>query len=325
MPHPEDSLASARRTIETEIQQLQHLRDSLGADFAQAIDLIAHTSGKVVLSGMGKSGIIARKIAATLASTGTSAFFMHPAEGLHGDLGMITRDDILIGISNSGTTGEVLQVAAAVKRLSIPVIAISNAPGSPLNDIADVGLGLAVDREACPNNLAPTSSTTNTLVLGDCLAIALLERKNFSPEQFAFFHPSGALGKRLLTRVGDLMASGDELPLAHRQTSFADLIYEISQKGFGAVGICEDSGELCGILTDGDLRRLMQTHGPELFSTCAEDIMHPDPRRIAPERLATEALAIMERHRITSLFCTDDQGRPQGFIHLHRLLREGIA
>ncbi|WP_027388914.1 KpsF/GutQ family sugar-phosphate isomerase [Chrysiogenes arsenatis] len=319
------SLASAQRTIDIEIAQLQNLRQGLDTAFERAVDILAATRGKVVVTGMGKSGIIAKKIAATMASTGTSAFFMHPSEGLHGDLGMIMKEDSLIAISNSGTTNEVLQVINAVKRQGIPVIGMSAVGTSRLAEVSDVCLNLCVKREACPHDLAPTSSTTNTLVLGDALAIALLERKQFTPDDFAFFHPSGALGKRLLTRVSDVMHSAEKLPLRPLQATFSEVVYEMSAKGFGVVGILSPHGELAGLITDGDLRRLMQQHGAALFDKKAEEIMNRTPKRIAKEKLATEALAIMEKHSITSLFCVDSQGCPEGFIHLHQLLREGIA
>ena len=286
------------------------------------MDVLAACEGKVVVSGLGKSGLICRKIASTLASTGTPALFLHAAEGLHGDIGMLTRGDVLLAVSNSGST-EVIAMLAPARRLGLPVVAMTGDRGSQLGRAADVVLDVSVAEEACPLGLAPTASTTATLALGDALAIALLERRGFSAEDFGTLHPGGALGRRL-RRVDELMHTGAELPLVSGSATMADVLREVSAKRLGLTGVLGADGTLAGIITDGDLRRAVQRHG-DVLRFAASELMTRAPKTVSAGALAESALALMEQHAITALFIVDADGRPAGVLHLHDLLRAAVV
>jgi len=314
----------ARRVIRAEIDGLERLARALDGAFVRALDLCAAARGRVAVTGIGKSGHVARKIAATLASTGTPALFVHPAEASHGDLGMIGVDDAILALSNSGETNELADIIAYSRRFKIPLVAITGGGASTLAEAADVVLLLPRAAEACPMGLAPTTSTTVMLALGDALAIALLERKGFSTADFQRFHPGGNLGRRLL-RVGDIMHAGEAVPLVPPHMPMSEAILVMTAKSFGCVGVCSsDDGRLVGVITDGDLRRHMNDG---LLARCVADVMHPDPKTIAANRVAGEALAMMTDRNpaTTSLFVVDEAGRPTGFVHMHDCLRAGIA
>lgn len=313
-------LASARRTLSVEIEGLAALRDGLNGDFVRAIAMLAGISGRVIVSGMGKSGHIGCKIAATLASTGTPSFFVHPAEASHGDLGMITQDDAVIALSNSGETPELADIIAYCRRFAIPLVAITGRSGSTLAEAADCALILPALTEACPHGLAPTTSTTLTLALGDALAVALLERKGFTAQDFKLFHPGGKLGKRL-QRVADLMHGADALPLCQADTPMSEVLMIMTGKSFGCTGVVGADGLLIGVITDGDLRRHMSD---DLTRQPAAGIMTATPKVVPPAMLAGEALRIMNAGKVTGLFVVDG-GRPVGFLHVHDLLRAGVA
>jgi arabinose-5-phosphate isomerase len=308
--------------LDVEIEALRALRAGLGAEFGHAVELLLACRGKVVVSGVGKSGIVCRKMAATFASTGTPAFFLHAGEASHGDLGMLVRGDVLIAVSNSGESEEVLHLLPLVRRFGIPLIAMTGRRESTLARTADVALDVSVPEEACPLGLAPTASTTATMALGDALAVALLEERGFSVDDFALLHPAGAIGRRLL-RVDDLMHRGDQLPLVPETAPLKDTLVEITSKRLGVTGVTDAAGDLVGIVTDGDLRRGLE-RAADIRTLRAADLMTRNPKTIAGDALAAQAVAFMERHRITSLFVVD--GRcPQGVIHLHDLLRAGIV
>lgn len=313
----------ARRVLDVEAAALVALRDRLDASFDHAVEIMAGCTGKVVVAGMGKSGIMCRKIAATLASTGTPAFFLHAAEGAHGDSGMLMRGDVALLVSYSGETSEVISMLPLIKRLGVPMIAMTGRATSTLAGSADVVLDIGVAAEACPLGLAPTASTTATVALGDGLALALLEHKGFQPEDFAVLHPAGALGRRLLLRVSDLMHRDAEVPLVGLGTLMKDALLEMTAKRLGVTGVCNDGGELVGVVTDGDLRRGLE-RGSDIKELTAGAVMTPNPKTIDREALAAEAVTIMERHSITSLFVVDGQ-RPVGLLHLHDLLRAGVV
>ena len=300
------------------------MSSTLGPPFAAACRHILGTTGRVVVTGMGKSGHIAGKIAATLASTGTPAFFVHPGEASHGDMGMITASDCVIALSNSGNTHEILTLLPLIKRLGIPLISMTGSDTSELAQAADVHLLASVETEACPLNLAPTSSTTAALVMGDALAIAILEARGFTAEEFAFSHPGGALGKRLLLRVADVMVSGSDIPTVTPTAALADAIVEMTQKGLGMTTIASDDRQLLGIFTDGDLRRAVK-NGTDLRATQLTDAMTADARTIHQELLAAEAMALMERHQISALVVVDDQNTIIGIVTLLALLKAGIS
>lgn len=310
-------LDTARRVIRTEAQALDMLADSLGPEFQRAIDLILKARGRIIVSGMGKSGHIARKIAATFASTGTPAQFVHPAEASHGDLGMVTEADAVLMLSNSGETPELADLIAHTRRFSIPLIGVASRPQSTLLRQADVALVLPAAPEACGTGIVPTSSTTMTLALGDALAIALMEHRQFTPEHFRTFHPGGKLGARL-AKVADLMHS--DMPLVLEDTPMTEALLVISQKGFGVTGVTNDQGDLVGIITDGDLRRHMQG----LLDNSAAQVMTRDPRTIGPDALAEAALAEMQSRKITCLFAAENR-RPQGILQVHDCLRAGVV
>lgn len=303
-----------------EAAAIDALARQLDHRFTDALALLSRVTGRVIVTGMGKSGHIATKIAATLASTGTPAVFVHPAEASHGDLGMITNHDAVVALSNSGETPELADLITYVKRFEIPLIAIVGRAGSALAEASDVALVLPDSPEACPMGLAPTTSTTVMLALGDALAVAMLERKGFSADDFRLLHPGGKLGRRLL-KVKDVMHAGESLPLVRPETPMMEVVLVMTRKSFGCVGIVDVDGRLAGIITDGDLRRHM---GPDLLNLTADEVMTARPKAIRPDALASEALGFMNSRSITNLFVLDD-GRPVGVLHVHDLLRAGVA
>ncbi|MFT6102662.1 MAG: arabinose-5-phosphate isomerase [Candidatus Endobugula sp.] len=318
-----DYITIGKRTIQMELEEVTRLIARIDDNFHRACELMAQCQGKVIVTGMGKSGHIGKKIAATLASTGTPAFFIHPGEASHGDLGMIGRNDVVIAISNSGSSAEVTALIPLLQRLHIPLISMAGSSTSPLATAADVNLDISVTCEACPLDLAPTSSTTVTLVMGDALAVALLESKGFSAEDFAFSHPGGALGKRLLLKVSDIMHTGDNIPCIQLQASLSDALLEMTQKGLGMTTVINAQGVLEGIFTDGDLRRTIDSN-LDIRSTLIHNVMNTSPNTITANMLAAEALGFMEEKSITSLVVSNQDKQPVGVIHLHDILRSGI-
>ncbi|MGB3809093.1 MAG: KpsF/GutQ family sugar-phosphate isomerase [Parvibaculum sp.] len=315
-----DHLASARRTLNLEIAGLQALAASLNGDFSQAVECLFAVNGRVIVTGMGKSGHIARKIAATLASTGTPSQFVHPAEASHGDLGMITKDDAIIALSWSGESAELLSIISYAKRFSIPLIGLTSVGTSALAQAADIALLLPKVEEACRATSAPTTSTTMQLALGDALAVALLERKGFTASDFHVFHPGGKLGS-LLRHVGNIMHKENQLPLAGIDTPMTQALIEMSRKSLGCLGIVDAEGALIGLITDGDLRRHM---GPDLLEKRVSDIMNKSPKTVPPTMLVSEALNFLNEKKITSLFVVEN-GKPVGVVHIHDFLRAGVA
>lgn len=300
------------------------LVDHIGSDFARACQLLLEINGRVIVTGMGKSGHIANKLASTLASTGTPAFYVHPGEASHGDMGMITHQDAVIALSNSGSTPEILTLLPLLKRLGVTLISMTGNPKSMLAEASNVHLYAGVDTEACPLDLAPTSSTTASLVLGDALAIALLEARGFTAEDFAFSHPGGALGRKLLLKIEDVMASGSDVPRVTPTASLADALLEITAKGLGMTTVIGDDEQLLGIFTDGDLRRALDDR-PDINSVTINTLMSPGGKTIGIGTLAAESLGMMEQHRISTLVVTDGQQRVVGVAHLLSLLRAGLA
>ena len=300
------------------------VKQRLSASFIEAVRTILASRGRVVVMGMGKSGHVGRKIAATLASTGTPAMFVHPAEASHGDLGMVTRDDVVIAISNSGESDELNVIIPVLKRQHVALIAITGKPGSTLGQHADVVLESTVEQEACPLNLAPTASTTAQMALGDALAVALLDARGFAEDDFARSHPGGALGRKLLMHVRDLMRSGDSVPRVHPQSNFTGVLREMTGKGLGFAAVADDQGKVCGVFTDGDLRRLIERDQRELKALRAQDVMHSRPIVIRDDALAVEAAELMERHRITSVLVVDEQGRLVGALNSNDLMRAKV-
>jgi arabinose-5-phosphate isomerase len=319
----ERALRLARETFDIEIQAIAGLRERVGPSFAQAVQAMLRVRGRVVVMGMGKSGHIGRKMAATLASTGTPALFVHTGEAIHGDLGMIRADDLLVAISNSGESDELAAILPVVKRLGTPVVAMTGKPESTLARHADVVLDCGVEKEACPLNLAPTASSTAQMAMGDALAVALLDARGFRAEDFARSHPGGALGRRLLTHVRDVMRSGDAVPCITPDASLTEVMHEMSRKGLGAVAIVDAGRELLGIFTDGDLRRLVE-QGGDLRAVCARDVMRTAPKIIAPDALAVDAAQLMERHRITSVLVVDDAAMLCGALNSNDLMRAKV-
>lgn len=315
--HPD--LSAAHRVLALEIEGIATLSRRLDETFIKALDLLSSVDGRVVVTGIGKSGHIGRKIAATLASTGTPALFVHPAEASHGDLGMIANGDAVLAISNSGETEELSHIVQYSRRYAIPLVGITGKPESALAEAADVTLIIPKNGEACPMGLAPTTSTTVTLALGDAMAVALLERKGFSSDDFHVLHPGGKLGRRLL-RVGDVMHRGADMPLTSGDTPMQEALLEMTSKRLGCIGIVDD-GRLAGIVTDGDLRRHMQD---DLLHRTAAEVMTPDPLTIRPQALAVEALSLMNARTITVLFVVEE-GKPVGIVHLHDIYRAGVA
>ncbi|MFH1806454.1 MAG: KpsF/GutQ family sugar-phosphate isomerase [Pseudomonadota bacterium] len=314
-------LAVARNVLAIEANALRELAESLNGDFCRAITLIEGLKGRLVITGMGKSGHIAKKIAATFASTGTPSFFVHPAEASHGDLGMIGRDDAVLALSNSGETPELSDIIAYTRRFQVPLICMTRKAGSSLARQSDCPLVLPASPEACPNRQAPTTSTTAMLALGDALAVALMERRGFSADDFRTFHPGGKLGQRLL-RVSDVMHGRDDIPLISGNAVMGDALMVMTGKSFGCVGVLADDGKMTGIVTDGDLRRHMSDN---LVAQKVSDVMTANPRTIGVDLLAVEALAVMNDRSITALFVLDDAGMPVGLVHIHDLLRLGVA
>ncbi len=316
---------TARRVLRLEADAVAELIDAVDTHIDRACELMLNCRGRVIVTGMGKSGHIGDKIAATLASTGTPSFFVHPGEASHGDLGMITPDDVVLALSNSGETGEVLAILPVLKRRGIALISITGRPDSTLARQADVHIPVVVREEACPHNLAPTSSTTAALAMGDALAIALLEARGFSAEDFALSHPGGSLGRRLLLTVDDVMHTGERLPCVQEDTPLRDALLEVSQKGLGMTAIAGADGRLAGIFTDGDLRRTLDQPHIDLRQSPIRDVMTPSPVVIRTGHLAAEALKIMEQHKISGLIVVDDAGHPVGALNMHDLLRAGVV
>ena len=319
---PDQLLARGRRVLETEVAAVAALQGRLGAAFVEACRLLHDCAGRVVVTGMGKSGHIGNKIAATLASTGTPAFFLHPAEASHGDIGMITHEDVVIAISNSGETAELVTILPVIKRLAVPLIAMTGRPQSTLANAAAAVLDISVAEEACPHNLAPTASTTATLAMGDALAVAVLEARGFSEDDFARSHPGGNLG-RLLVRVADVMRTGEQLPAVGPDDSMRDGLLEISRKGLGMTAVVDAQRRLLGIYTDGDLRRTLD-QPIDVRTKRMGEVMTPNPRTIAPRRLAAEAVHLMETHHITQLLVVDENNVLVGALNVHDLFRAGV-
>ncbi len=316
----------AKRVLQIEAQALSDLAERIDGDFSRAVEMLLACKGRVVITGMGKSGLICQKIASTMASTGTPAFFLHPAEGIHGDLGMLMKGDVVIAVSNSGETDEIVRILPVIKRMGLPLVAMSGNPRSALHRAGDVFLDISIREEACPLGLAPTASTTATLAMGDALAVALLVRRGFKEEDFALFHPGGSLGRKLLLKVEELMHCGSEMPMCHESTPLKEALFEITSKKLGITGVLNDAGQLVGVFSDGDLRRSM-AQGFEVLDRPIKEAMARNPKRILISALAAEAVQIMESHTITSLFVFDsEEGRvPVGIIHLHDLLKAGVV
>lgn len=318
-------LQRARDVLSIEIKGVSALIERLDENFIRAVELMHYCRGKIVVTGLGKSGLICRKIAATLSSTGTPAFFLHPADGIHGDLGMVVKEDVVLAVSNSGETEELLKLLPHFKLHSLKLIVMTGKPDSTLAKAGDVVLNVGVAEEACPLGLAPTASTTAALVIGDALAVVLLEKKGFKEEDFAIRHPGGVLGRKLLLRVEDLLHRGDRLPLVGEEVPMKEALFEITSKRLGVTGVIDAKGDLTGIITDGDLRRGLERTG-DIFKLQAKDLMTRNPKTITADRLAAEAVAIMEQHTITSLFVLENGGRrPLGVVHLHDLVKAGIV
>ncbi|MCB1670125.1 MAG: KpsF/GutQ family sugar-phosphate isomerase [Gammaproteobacteria bacterium] len=317
-------LASARRTIEIEFREVKSLLGRLDGEFERACHLLLNCRGRVVVTGMGKSGHIARKIAATLASTGTPAMFIHPGEASHGDLGMITDSDLVIALSNSGTTDELMTLLPVLKRRAIPLVSMTGNPASPLAKAAEVRLDVGVSEEACPLGLAPTSSTTVALVLGDALAMALLEARGFTSEDFAVSHPGGRLGRRLLLKVSDIMHSGENIPRVPVHTALSDALLEITRKGFGLTTVSDEQGQLCGVFSDGDLRRAIDS-GKDIKSTRIETVMSRNYKHITENALAAEAAKLMQDNGVYALLVKDEQGQLTGIVKMHDLLQANVV
>lgn len=322
-PTRDELLALAASVLDIEARAVDTLKSRLGDNFVTACELCMGTPGRIVVTGMGKSGHVSNKIAATLASTGTPAFFMHPAEASHGDLGMITSQDLLLAISYSGETAEVVTILPVVKRMGAKLIAMTGNANSTMAQAADVHLDISVEEEACPLNLAPTASTTATLAMGDALAVALLEKRGFTAEDFARSHPSGSLGKRLLLRVSDVMRTGDRVPAVGVEVTLRDALLEMTDKGLGMTAIVDDENTILGIYTDGDLRRTLDG-GADIRATTIRDVMHTNCKTTSADVLAAEALHLLEENKITSLLVADDDNKLVGALNIHDLFREGL-
>jgi len=317
-------LDNGRDVIKKEAEAITELANRLDEKFTEAVKSILDCKGRVILTGMGKSGLVGKKVAATLSSTGIASFFLHPAEGVHGDLGLVQSDDILIAISKSGATEELYQILPTVKRLGVKIILLTGAVDSPLAAKCDIVLDCSVKSEACPNNLIPTSSTTVALVMGDALAIALLHERNFTPEDFAYLHPGGVLGRRLLMHVKEIMHTNSEVPIVRPETSVRETILEITGKRLGSALVVDGDNRLVGIFTDGDLRRLVQ-EDEKFFDRVTSEVMIKNPKRIHPDALLDRALNIMEKYSITVLPVVDSDSRPVGIIHLHDILKSKLV
>lgn len=319
-------IETAKQVLRTEAEAVLALVERIDGRFEQAVAMVLACRGRVVITGMGKSGLICQKIAATMASTGTPALFLHPAEGIHGDLGMLMKGDVVIAVSNSGETEEITRILPVIKRMGLPLIALAGNPKSALARAGDVFLDISVANEACPLGLAPTASTTATLALGDALAVALLVKRGFKEEDFALFHPGGVLGKRLLLRVEDLMHSGEEIPLVAEDTPLKIALFEITSKKLGVTGVLDKQKGLIGVFTDGDLRRSI-AQGFDVLDRPIREFMNRSPKRVLRSNLAAKALQKMEEHVITSLFVFDSEtsSKPMGIIHMHDLLKAGVV
>jgi arabinose-5-phosphate isomerase len=314
---------AGKRTITMETTAVAKLESRIDAQFTKACELILNCQGRTIVTGMGKSGHIGNKIAATLASTGTPSFFVHPGEASHGDLGMITKNDVVIAISNSGSSAEIITLLPLLKRMNIPLISMTGNPSSPLAEAANAQLDISIEFEACPLDLAPTSSTTVTLVMGDALAIALLEARGFTAEDFAFSHPGGALGRKLLLKVEDIMHGDGEVPRVTKDTQVSAALVEMTQKGFGMTTVVDEQNCLLGVFTDGDLRRCVD-QGLNIGNALIGELMSASPKTVNKDMLAAEALGIMETSKITALVVEDNQHHPVGVIHMHDILRAGV-
>ncbi len=321
----DNALDIAKKVLKTEAEAIYALIEKLNSNFEKAVEIIYKSKGRVVVTGMGKSGLVGKKIAATMASTGTPAFFLHPAEASHGDLGMVTSDDVIIAISNSGETEEVLGLIPFLKRYNVHIISVAGNPDSTLSRLADVILNVSVKEEACPFGVVPTASTTAMMAMGDALAVALLLKRGFKEEDFAFFHPKGTIGKKLFIKVKDLMHKGDEIPKVLLETPLSKTMLEMSSKRLGHAVVLDNESRIAGIVTDGDLRRGLEKWGGRLFELTAGEVMTRTPKTISEEELAAKALSIMENQSITALVVPDNEGRPVGIIHLHDILRQGIV
>jgi arabinose-5-phosphate isomerase len=320
------SIEVAKRVFEIESEAIKNLISRLDENFPKAVELIDGAKGRVVVTGMGKSGLIGKKIASTFASVGVPALFLHAAEGIHGDLGMIVKDDLVIAISNSGETEEIVTLIPNLKRFGNKLIGITGKIPSTLSRESDIVLDVSVEKEACSLGLVPTASTTATLAMGDALAMAIIEKRGFKKDDFALFHPGGSIGKRLLLKVKDLYHTGKEIPIVKENAPFKDIIFEISSKRLGVTAVVNDTNTLIGIITDGDLRRLMEKKlDNDIFNTKASEFMTANPKIIESEALATKALQIMEQYSITSILSINDKKEPMGIIHLHDLLKAGVV
>ena len=314
----------AKEVLTIEANSILRLKNNIGEEFDKAVEYLYNCKGRVIVTGMGKSGLIGRKIAATLSSTGTPSYFLHPAESTHGDSGIITRNDVIIAISNSGETQELLNLLPLIKRFGVTMIGMTGNLNSTLSNASDVTLDISVEREACPLNKAPTASTTATLAMGDALAVCLLEKRGFSEEDFLVFHPSGALGKGFLYRVSDLMITGDRLPIAKENEKFTDVIEKITEYKLGMAMIVDDNGILTGVMTDGDIRRTLLKY-TNTSSILIKDVMTKEPKRISAKDYGASALNLMEKYSITALAVVDETNKPIGVIHIHDLMKAGVA
>ncbi len=315
----------AKNVLKTEADAILDLIGKLNSNFEQVVELLYNGKGRVVVTGMGKSGLVGKKIAATLASTGTPAFFLHPAEASHGDLGMVTERDVIIAISNSGETEELVGLIPFLKRFSIKLISMTGNPNSTLAKSSDVILDISVKEEACPMGIVPTASTAATMAMGDALAVALLMKRGLNEKDFAFFHPGGSIGKKFFIKVKDLMHTGDRLPLVSFDTPMSKAVIEMSSKRLGHAIVVDKEGRMSGVVTDGDVRRGLEKWAGKLFELTAGKVMTKNPKTISEEELAAKALSIMESYSITALIVPDDEGRPVGIIHLHDILKQGIV
>ncbi len=320
----QESLEIARRVLTTEAEAVARLRDRLGESFLKALDLLYHCRGRVIVTGIGKSGIVARKIASTLASTGTASYYLHPSEGMHGDIGVVMKDDVVVCVSKSGNTDELTKLIPILKKIGVPIITLTGNLRSALALKSDVVLDVGVEEEACPFNLAPTASSTAALAMGDALAVALVHRRGFRPEDFAFFHPGGSLGRQLTLRVEDVMFTDDAVPKVGLGAPLQEVIYEIARKRFGSTCVVDSDGRLAGIITDGDLRRLLQ-RTRDIWHLQAKDIMTARPKVVEVGAMAVEALHLMEEFNILQVIVVDAERRPVGMIHLHDLLEAGLS
>ena len=315
----------AKKVLKIEAEAVYALIEKLNSNFEKAVEIIYKSTGRVVVTGMGKSGLVGKKISATLSSTGTPAFFLHPAEASHGDLGMVTSDDVIIAISNSGETEEILGLIPFLKRFDVNIISITGNPDATLSKTADVTLDVSVKEEACPIGIVPTASTTAAMAMGDALAVALLLKRGFKEEDFAVFHPKGSIGKKLFIKVKDLMHIGDSLPAVQLDTPMSKAVIEMSSKRLGLTVVLDNKGRIAGIVTDGGVRRGLEKWGGKLFELTAGAVMTKNPKTISEEELAAKALSIMQGYSITALVVSDNNGKPIGIIHLHDILRQGIV